>query len=284
MNLPTKQRQPTRRNRGAHHDPLRIRKRPDLVVVETKHQHESAMVVKDPISLKYHRLRPDEFFVLDLLDGSRSLEEIRDAYEKRYQPLRVSAAQLNQLLFRFHQSGLTLSDFAEQGDRLNERRQKERREKWLQYISGVLFIRFPGVDPEPFLKRAYPIVRPFLSRTAIGLAICMCCAVAVVFAGKWHQFTNEFPSMQDWLRLDAIFILACILGGTKILHELGHAVICKHFGGECHQIGPMLLVFTPALYCDTSDSWMLTSRWQRAAVGFAGIATEVFLAALATFV
>jgi putative peptide zinc metalloprotease protein len=46
----------------------------------------------------------------------------------------------------------------------------------------------------------------------------------------------------------------------------------------------MLLVFTPALYCDTSDSWMLPSRWQRAAVGLAGIGSEVLLAALATFV
>ncbi len=75
-----------------------------------------------------------------------------------------------------------------------------------------------------------------------------------------------------------------MIGCTKVLHEIGHALTCKHFGGECHQIGPMLLVFTPALYCDTSDSWMLPSRWQRAAVGMAGIATEVLLAAIATFV
>ena len=26
----------------------------------------------------------------------------------------------------------------------------------------------------------------------------------------------------------------------------------------------MLLVFTPALYCNVSDSWMLPSKWQRA--------------------
>ena len=46
----------------------------------------------------------------------------------------------------------------------------------------------------------------------------------------------------------------------------------------------MLLVFTPALYCDTSDSWMLPNRFSRAAVGLAGIATEVGLAAIATIV
>ena len=90
--------------------------------------------------------------------------------------------------------------------------------------------------------------------------------------------------MGQWIRLEAVLILAAVVGLTKVFHELGHAVVCKHFGGECHQIGPMLLVFTPALYCDTSDSWMLPNRFQRAAVGLAGIGTELILASIATLV
>ncbi|MGB7343078.1 MAG: HlyD family efflux transporter periplasmic adaptor subunit [Pirellulaceae bacterium] len=263
---------------------LGVRRRLDLVAVETRHKQESAIVVKDPIALKYHRMRPDEFFVLGLLDGRRSLEEIRVAYEQKFQPMRVTKAQINQLLFRFHQSGLTISDAVMQGDRLTERRTKERHEKWMQYISGVLFIRFPGVDPEPLLRRLYPLVRPLLSRLGVFVAAMICMAALVVFVGQWDRFTNEFPQINQWLRFESLLVLAMVIGGTKVLHELGHAIICKHFGGECHQIGPMLLVFTPALYCDTSDSWMLPSRYQRAAVGAAGIATEVLLAALATFI
>ena len=49
--------------------------------------------------------------------------------------------------------------------------------------------------------------------------------------------------MNDWLRLEAVLILAAVIGCSKVLHEIGHALSCKHFGGECHQIGPMLLVF-----------------------------------------
>ena len=277
MNLPTAPR-PTPQAA------LSVRRRPDLVAVETHHKNESAIVVKDPISLKYHRMRPDEFFVLQMLDGNHSLEQIRVAYEARFPPNRVTQAQLNQLLFRFHQSGLTLSDALLQGDRLDERRRKDRRERWMQHISGVLFIRFPGVDPEPILRRIYPLIRPFLGRVGMIAAAMICVFAAILFVGEWERFASEFPKMNQWLRLDALLILALVIGGTKILHELGHAVTCKHFGGECHQIGPMLLVFTPALYCDTSDSWMLPSRWQRAAVGAAGIATECFLAAIATFI
>ena len=70
----------------------------------------------------------------------------------------------------------------------------------------------------------------------------------------------------------------------KTLHELGHAVACKHYGGECNRLGIMLLVFTPALYCDVSDAWMFRDRWKRIAVSAAGVAVELVLAALATLV
>ena len=46
----------------------------------------------------------------------------------------------------------------------------------------------------------------------------------------------------------------------------------------------MLLVFTPCLYCNVSDSWMLPNKWHRAAIGAAGMYVELFLASFATFI
>ena len=45
----------------------------------------------------------------------------------------------------------------------------------------------------------------------------------------------------------------------------------------------MFLVFTPCLYCNVSDSWMLPSKWKRAFIGAAGMYVELFLASVATF-
>jgi putative peptide zinc metalloprotease protein len=64
---------------------------------------------------------------------------------------------------------------------------------------------------------------------------------------------------------------------------LAHALTCVHVGGECHEIGLLLLVFTPCLYCDVSDVWTIAGKWRRIAVSAAGIVVEAFLAAAATF-
>ena len=48
-------------------------------------------------------------------------------------------------------------------------------------------------------------------------------------------------------------------------------------------MGIMVLVLTPCLYCNVSDSWMLPSKWARAAIGAAGIYVEVVIASICTF-
>ena len=80
-----------------------------------------------------------------------------------------------------------------------------------------------------------------------------------------------------------ILWLAVVIAVTKVIHELAHGITCRHFGGRCHELGVMFLVFMPCLYCNVSDAWVLPSKWQRAAVGFAGMYAEIGLASLATF-
>ena len=71
---------------------------------------------------------------------------------------------------------------------------------------------------------------------------------------------------------------------TKVLHEFGHGMACKHFGGECHEMGVMILVLTPCLYCNVSDSWLLPNKWARAAIGAGGMYVELVIASIATWI
>jgi putative peptide zinc metalloprotease protein len=69
----------------------------------------------------------------------------------------------------------------------------------------------------------------------------------------------------------------------KLLHELGHAFAVKTRGGEVHEMGVMILVLTPVPYVDASSAWAFRSKWQRFAVGAAGMMVELFIAAIALF-
>ncbi len=75
--------------------------------------------------------------------------------------------------------------------------------------------------------------------------------------------------------------LWCVVGGLKILHEFGHGVACRRFEWESQTIGAAFLVFSPCLYCDVSDSWMLARRGHRMAVSAAGMYVELLIAPVA---
>jgi putative peptide zinc metalloprotease protein len=68
---------------------------------------------------------------------------------------------------------------------------------------------------------------------------------------------------------------------VKGLHELGHALAVRRWGGEVHEVGLALLVLVPAPYVDASASSGFARRSERATVAAAGIMVETALAALA---
>ena len=74
------------------------------------------------------------------------------------------------------------------------------------------------------------------------------------------------------------------LGVVKIIHEFGHGLSCKAFGGESHEMGILLMCLSPALYCNVTDAWTLADKWKRIIISFAGIYVELVIAAIATFV
>lgn len=264
--------------------PLWIRHQIGLKAVRVSHRHNASVNVHDPVAGKYHRLREDEYFLLCRLDGDCSLNDLRDAYENRYPNRRVTPAQLNALLFRFHESGLVVSSSTNQGASLLLRSDRERRRRWLSTMAQWLFIRFPSADPAPVMRWINPIARPLLSTAGVAITAVFVAVSLITMVVHCQRFVDKLPTASQWMTFENAILLAVVVGLTKIAHELGHAAVSERFGARCRGIGPMLLVFTPALYCDTSASWMLASRWKRAAVSLAGIATEVMIASVAVWV
>jgi putative peptide zinc metalloprotease protein len=107
---------------------------------------------------------------------------------------------------------------------------------------------------------------------------------AAALAGiHFDVLRSRLPDFQTFFSARNVAWLAVALVLAKILHELGHALTNKHFGGECHEIGILLVLFTPCLYCNVSDAWLLANKWHRIAISAAGIVVELTLASTCTF-
>jgi putative peptide zinc metalloprotease protein len=262
---------------------LGLRRRADLEGCRHCYQGRVSWVVKEPLSLNYFRFKEEEYFILLRLDGRRSLDDIKREFEREFPPQKISLEELQHFVGSLHRGGLVISDTPGQGKQLHERRGQRERRNRLERWGNVLSIRFRGIDPEGVLETLYPFVRWLFWPPVVLLCCLLVLAAVTLVTVQFDVFTARLPAFHEFFTPANIFWLLVALSLTKIIHEFGHGLSCRHFGGECHEMGVMFLCLAPCLYCNVSDSWMLPSKWRRAAIGAAGMYIELVLAAIATF-
>lgn len=264
--------------------PLGLRMRADLTARRHTYQGRIYWVVKEPVGLRYFRFQEEEFAVLNMMKGVVSLEEIKDRFEDDFAPHKITYQDLQQFIGTLHRSGLVISDAPGQGQQLKKRRDERTQKETLAKFSNVLAIRFKGIDPERLLRLLYPFTRWLFSPTVFAFFVALAISALLLLGVQFNVFRSRLPAFDQFFGPKNWGYLALTLCVTKIIHEFGHGLLCHHYGGECHEMGVMFLVLTPCLYCNVSDSWMLPSKWQRAAIGAGGIYFELTMASIATFV
>ena len=263
--------------------PIPLRARNDLTVSRIEFKGEGSYVVKDPVALKYHRLRPEQYFLLNRLDDERTLEQLRDDLRREFPTLTLRLTDVQHLVTDLHKKNLARGSRTNQADGLLNTFREERKKKFWQTLRNLLYVRLPGFDPEAILSFLYPFVRWCFRPWAVTVFLLFVLSAWTVLTIRFADFSRELPSFQQFFAWPNLLYVWMLIGGAKILHELGHGMFCKHFGGECHEIGVMLLVFSPCMYCDVSDSWLLKNKWQRMMIGAAGMWVEVVLSGFAIY-
>jgi putative peptide zinc metalloprotease protein len=263
--------------------PLSVRKRPDLRSSRHQYQGTGYWVVKEPVGLQYFRFHEEEYYILQMLDGHVSLEQIKEGFEAKFAPQKITFGDLQQFVGMLHRSGLVISNSPGQGRALRERGQKKKQKEFLGRAANIFALRFRGYDPERVLSKILPWTGWLFTIPTLIAALVLMAAAGLLIATQFDTFYEKLPSFQQFFAADRWLYLALTMAVVKIIHEFGHGISCKKFGGECHELGFMLLVFTPCLYCNVSDSWMLPNKWKRVWIGAGGIYMEMMLASIATF-
>lgn len=260
---------------------LKVRMRPTAQVSRQFHRGERWYVVRDPAGNQYHRLSDPAYRFVALLDGSRTINEAWELVGGMMDDEAPTQPEVIQILSQLYAANLIEADVTPDSSVLLKRHRNLMKRKFKQRLMNTLFPRIPVWDPDRFLVRWMPVFGKLMSwpmafiwLIVVGLALA---AIAPKGDELW-QAARDSIAPGNWLLLMLVFVF------TKFIHEMGHAYSCRRFGGECHEMGIMFLVFIPTPYVDASSAWSFPSRWQRIFVGAAGMIVEIFFAALCAFV
>ena len=263
---------------------VRMKMRSDLTSDLLTYQGVEYWVVKEPLGQKYYQFPPHVHYLLTQLDGKKTIEQLIEGFHREHAPKRITRSELQQLLTRFHKDGLVTSAVSGQGVELLRRGRKNAAMERVTSLSNILAIRWRGFDPERILNFLNRWIWWLFTPAAIVITMVLATIALTSVLIHFEAFQSRLPGFDQFFDPRRWLMFAGVLAVTKMLHEFGHGLSCKRLGGECHEIGFMLLVLTPCLYCNVSDSWRLPNKWHRAAIGAAGMYVEIIIATLATFV
>lgn len=255
---------------------LKPRLRPHVQITRQHYRGARWHVVHDPASNAYYRLSPVSHEFLSLLDGKRSVEQVWELSLTSHGDDAPTQNEVIQLLSQLFTSNLLAADVPPETEQLLRRGRERLGNRVQQQLIGLMYFRIKLFNPDYILRVLEPIFRPLLNR--VGLLIW---AAWIIFAlsqvlPEWNRIQDEFRTATDpsnWAWIMAVYVV------IKLIHETGHGLICKRFGGQVPEFGAMMLVLVPSPYVDASAAWAFNSKWQRMAVGAGGMIFELAVAA-----
>ncbi|ROT99434.1 PqqD family peptide modification chaperone [Histidinibacterium lentulum] len=256
---------------------------PRLRVHVTVHRHryrgQPWYVLHDHASARVHRFTPAAYMVIGRFDGQTTVGAIWSELAETHDADAPSQDEVIQLLATLHQNDLIHYAGTPDVADLLDRYRKKSTELFKQNLTNPVSIRIPLWDPDAFLTRTLPAVRPFLGWVGLLLWLAVVTWGGLTAAQNWQALTRDITD--QLLSAQNLLISLVSYPLLKALHELAHGYLTKVRGGEVRDMGIMFLVFFPVPYVDASAAAAFRNRWDRAAVSAGGIFIETFAAAVA---
>jgi len=259
---------------------MKPRLRPHVQITRQHYRGRRWHVVHDPTSNQFYRLNPIAHEMVGLLDGRRTMEEVWTIILERHGDSAPTQGEVVELVAQLYNSNLLAADTTPETEQLLRRGRERTRKKIQSQAIGIMYFRIRIFNPDALITWLEPIFRPILNRWGFFVWLAWIVAALVALWPEWETLRGEFErtiAPANWPWLIVVFIV------TKAIHETGHGLICKRFGGQVPELGVMLLVLFPAPYVDASACWAFSNKWKRIAVGAGGMIFELAIAAAAAW-
>ena len=252
--------------------------------VRVRRQHwrgQHWYILSDETTNRQHRINESAYQFLGRCDGTHTVHEIWSASVDDRSDAAPTQDEVIQLLTQLNEQELLQSSTNTDTEGLFRRRD-DRKQKRKRMLVNPFSFRLPLLNPNAWLQKFDPLTHALFHQTTFwlwlaGILLTLLAAGAntreIVSFAHQHTFTPGFLAM----------LMVCF-PVIKTLHELGHALAVRHWGGEVHEAGVALLALIPAPYVDASAATNFPLRRQRIMVSAVGIMIELALAALAFWV
>lgn len=189
------------------------------------------------------KLKPSETFVVRRLDGMTTLYDIYMAHVEE-----LGLISPNDLAGLYEKlESCNMLDDADGGGA---------RPRWRRILHRLVNpdVSIPHADA--FVGRVRSLSRLLL--TPVGLLALLALGVsgAIPVWRHFEQFKETVAGIESAFAGTPVILLLLyvLILLHAMLHELGHGVVCKHYGGQIPRLGVMFYLSTFIFYCDTTAS------------------------------
>jgi putative peptide zinc metalloprotease protein len=238
-------------------------------------------LLQDQSTGRNHRVDENAFHFIGRMDGKRSTDEIWHSLLNQLRENTPTQDDTIEILCQLSDNDLLQCEITPNVAELFRRRFEKDRKRRIAMLNPLAF-KVPLFDPDLLLSALAPVGRMLVHPAAVVLWAVVV-LLGLLGAGTHWSEIRAFASVH-MLTPKYLLILWIAYPLIKAVHELGHGLAVKAWGGEVRETGVSILMLVPVPYVDASAASAFPEKHRRAAVGAAGMMVELFLAALATFV
>lgn len=201
---------------------------------------------------KHRYIKTHEFGLkfLELIDGSRSLEEI-------YRLLNEGTYKIDKESFIKLVEYFSIKEVISKTGKYSYKNLKENPNDFFIFNHVILedITKFAGYS---FLQRNTR--KMFTKHFGFLLLILNIIGFFASISIYTHSTELQLLINNEIDSILSLLLIFSILSITIVLHELGHALACSKYGGTPKEVGIALLLFIPAMYIQTRGTWNLRDK------------------------
>lgn len=220
------------------------------------HHPSGDAIIHAPRTKRVLRLSPSDAFILDRLDGTKTLEDIYLEHAVERGP--ISPDHVQRLYETLEAAGM-LENTADKA---------KGRECWRRWLAPVFSIPHPNATVAWVHRHTRFMFHP------LGVAALVMIGLSglIPLAMNWDHVVRVLRHIDGMiLQRPAMAALAYLFMLLEVaLHEFAHGVTCNHFGGKVRQLGIMWYMAMFIFFCDTTSAWTFPKKSQRIWVSLAG--------------